>query len=357
MTKHPLIALCLICLIYVLLAYCYDLIKPQWCDEVWQMIPAANLAFHGFLGMGDQMTYILPTLDSETHMYWYPPLGHMSLALWFKLFGYSLLTARLHTIMWGVVLLLGCYRIASRDFDRVWCSVHIDTTTWKFTQMTRYILYMPEVGIWAALICALDYNFLFSSDARPDIMCAALGVWAIATRSAWLAAAAMMVHPFGVLYPIALTCIKRKAEWIPYAIAIGLWGIYILQDPALWWQTTVNQYIVHCVQIAYSTGPAVYIGFGTGWRLVLLATYVVCIAFVALRDRNITWCFFLLVLPAFFLTRASYYMPHAVPWLALSVAIMMRRYPWLAVILLLECTFAVTSLFPLWNWNGVFNLR
>ena len=251
------VALILTLILFVVLAYIYALIKPQWCDEVWQMIPAANLAFNGYLGMGDQTTLILPTLNSETHMYWYPPLSHVSLAIWFKVWdGYNLMLARWHTIAWGVVLLCGVYWMgAGWRLARFMGCRPVDDLKW--------------VGVWAALICALDYNVLYSSDARPDLMCAALGIWAIATRSAWFAAAACMVHPFGIMYPIALACIKRKVEWLPYLVVAGAWGIYIMQDPTLWWETIVNQYIVHVVQIAYTPGLAVYMGFGEViWRAV-----------------------------------------------------------------------------------------
>ena len=245
----PFIALALVLVIFVVLAYIYALIKPQWCDEIWAIIPAANLAFNGYLGMGDQTTLILPTINQETHMYWYPPLSYVSMAGWFKVWGYNLMTARWHTIVWGVVLLLGVFRLAVGKVE--WKPRSLG---WSCRLRGSFFFTGRWVGVWAALICALDYNFLSSCDARQDIMCAALGIWAITTRSAWLAAAAGLVHPFGIMYPIALTCIKRKIEWFPYLVAASAWGIYILQDPVLWWQTGVNQYIVHVIQIADSPG-------------------------------------------------------------------------------------------------------
>ena len=344
MTNKPTIALALVLTLYVVMAYIYALIKPQWCDEVWQMVPAANLAFNGYLGMGEQTTVFFPTLGSETHMYWYPPLSHVSLAGWFKVFGYGLMEARLHTIAWGVVLLCGVSRVSQ---------VNRRKYPWHYSGIWKYLCeHNAWAGVWAALIVALDYNFLGCSDARPDIMCAALGVWAIATRSAWLAVAAALAHPFGVLYIVVLAVIKRKVEWVPYLVAAALWGLYIMQDPALWWQAMVAQCFVHIVRDSSSPGVGVYLAFGTGWRLVLLATYVGCAAFMALRNRNIAWCLLLLVIPAFLFIRMAYYMPHALPWLALSVAIMMRRYKWLALIIVLELGFAITSLIPIWSWTG-----
>jgi len=212
-------------------------------------------------------------------------------------------------------------------------------------------------GVWAALICALDYNFLMCCDARPDIMCAAVGIWAIALRSEWLAAVTCLIHPFGPLYAIALAIIKRKVNWIPYLIAALGWGIYIAQAPDIFLEQFYGGILVHTTQVMWSNGLAVYKGFGEGWRLVVLATYVLCAAGVALKQRDIAIYLALIVMPAFFLTRASTYFPHAIPWLALCVAIQMRKYPWLALILIPLVAFAITSLFPVWSWTGVSSLR
>lgn len=337
--KHPMQKTCqkvkintafvLVIAAYVVLAYCYAIVKPQWCDEVWAIIPAANLAFKGFLGMGDQTTLILPTINQEQRLYWYPPLSYWSMALWFKVFGYGLMQARWHSIAWAIVLFVGMFGMIRK----------------------------PWMGIWAILICALDYNFLNASDARPEMMCAALGIWAIATRSAWFAAGAMLVHPFGIMYPIALACIKRKVEWLPYLVAAALWGIYISQDPILWWHTTINQYVVHFAQVAFTPGLGVYMATGTGWRLVLLAIYVGCSAAVALKQRDIALCLGLIAMPALFLTRTAYYYPHVVPWFAICVAIMIQKYRWIAVIILFECVFAVTTFGSVWNWDGVEGMK
>lgn len=347
MTRNPRIAFALVLILYVTVAYCYDLIIPYWIDEIWSLIPTWNLIHNGFLGMGIEPSLIRPTIHGETHLYWFPPLYFVSLAGWFKVWGYGLMSARWHTIAWGCALLVGVYWIGAKT-NHLSQHPHVCRKIYPAFAWT---------GIYAALITALNYNFLPSSDARPDMMCAALGIWAIATRSAWFAAAACLCHPFGWFYPIVLACIKRKVEWVPYAVAMGLWGIYIAQAPSIaleqWW----GQLYAHFALAGTAKGCAVYIATGAGWRLLLLATFVGCAAVTALRYRDIAWCLALLVMPAFFLTSSCFYFVHAVPWLALCAAIQGRKHPWCIItILLLECIFAVTTLIPLWNWNGLGDL-
>lgn len=328
LTHSPTIFAALAIALYVVLAYIYALIKPMWCDEVWAIVPAYNLLHHGFLGMGDIK---LPTVYPLVHgnesqfIFWYPPLSYFSMTGWFALFGHGLIAARLHTIMWGVILLCGIYRFARSNY-------------W--------------VRAWVVLIIALDYNFLVVSDARPDIMCAALGIWAIVTGSAWFAVAAFLVHPFGIMYVIALACIKRRIEWLPYLAAILILGIYASQNPALWLQQNLGVIYGHFRQTAINAdiGFGVYLGFGTGWRLVLLATYVVCASMIALRHRSIALCLGLIAMPAWFLTNTTYYFPHAVPWLALCVALQMRRWPWLGLITIPQLVWAINSLPTYWNF-------
>jgi len=296
------------------------------------MIPSANLAFHGFIGMGDQMAPANNKFATgcQHFIYWFPPLSFVSMGAWFKLVGYNLLMARWHTMLWGVILLAGLYHLVGKS---------VSLPKW--------------VGVWAVLICALDYNFLNCSTARQDIMCAALGIWAIGTRNAWLSALACMVHPFGVMYAIVVAILKRKLDWLPYLVILACWSAYIAQAPDIWWQQVAGQMTDH-VGMPMSSGA--YLAFGTGWRLVLLVTYLACAVAVALRDRTIAICLALLVLPALLVPYASFYLPHAIPWLALCVAIQIRRYPWLSLIIIPQVAFVITSLINMWHLNGVTNL-
>ena len=348
-SRNIALALCLV--LYVTLAYIYALIKAPWCDEVWSVIPAMNLAEHGFLGMGDVVTLILPTLNSEQYVYWYPPLSYWGMAGWFKIFGATLMSARFYSIFWGVVLLIGLYIIGNR--------------------------YGKGVGVWAVIFTLLDYNFLFCSDARPDMMCAALALWGFLLMNAWFTAASCLVHPFAVMYVPMMALLKSpwgikmkyrspgasrmvfrwRLEWLPYLTAMMVWGVYIVQAPELWVSQFGVNVLIHTGQTIETKGLAVWMAYGVGWRLLLLTIYVGCTSIVAWKHRDIALWFLFAVLPAFLLTRCGLYFPHAVPVLALCVAIQMRKYPWLGLVALLELAFAITTLIPLWTWDGVAGLR
>ena len=363
MNRNPRLALSLVLALYVVAAYVYALIIPVWCDEWWSIIPCWNLINHGFLGMGVEPSLIRPTIHSEAHVYWFPPLYYLSLAGWFKAWGYGLMAARWHTIAWGVVLLVGVWWFTRNNywtmrFRSDWKMTDV-RMPWKADQ--RYLTGFAKrewrwTGVWAALITALNYNFLASSDARPDMMCAALGIWAVATRSEWFAAGAALCHPYGLLYPITLAILKRKINWIPYTVALAGYGLYAAQAPDIWLAQQWGQVIAHGALSVTAKGCAVYIAIGSGWRMLLMAVFVACAAVTALQYRDMAWCLALLVLPALFLTSSCYYFTHAVPWLALCVAIQMRKRPWLAAVLAIELVFAMTTLIPLWGWGGLSDL-
>lgn len=334
-THNPVVFAGLAIALYVVLAYIYALVKPVWCDEWWAMVPAYNLIHHGYLGMGEMWRDggIACAVD-RYHMYWYPPLQSLSLAVWFKVFGYGLISARMHTVMWGIVLLCGVFLIGKRFAN-------------------------GNVGAWAVLITALDYTMLGASDARADVMCAALGVWTLILGSVWFGVAACLVHPFGIFYTITLSALRKNLGYVIIIpmITLAIWSAYILQTPNVWWASMLGQWTTHTAQLEYALGFGVYMAYGDGWRLVLLGVYVACSAIIALRERSIALCLALLVLPAFFTTRSGYYFPHAVPWMALCVAVQMKKYPWLGAITVLQLVFAITTLVPFWTWNSVFKLR
>jgi hypothetical protein len=298
--------------------------------------------------------HTIPLEGQSQHIYWYPPLGYVLLAGWMSVFGHTLMAARWFSVVCGVFLLGGIFLIGKNSYNK---QTYKDGTLviGKNSYAMRSYLW---TGVWAVLICALDYNFLRASDARPDTLAAALGVWGIALMNPWLTVAAMMVHPFGAMYVIAQSIIRRKVPWVPLAVALGAWGLYIAQDPVLWFYTTISQFQLHFfTQMEEVPGPMVYMAFGNGWRLLLLAVYVGCAALMALKNRNQGIMLGVVVMGAFFLSRAAYYMVYALPWLSLCVAIQLRKYPWCIVtLLLLECAFAVTTFKVLWNFQGVFNL-
>jgi 4-amino-4-deoxy-L-arabinose transferase-like glycosyltransferase len=153
---------------------------------------------------------------------------------WYGMFGFSLVTQRLLTVVFGGIVL--------------WC---------------LYLLVKKLSTPWAATIALMllccDFEFIrLSADARMDMMCAALGLAALAIyvhlretrlRSAVLlanaaAAGSCMTHPCGFLPLTGLWFLMfyldrrrlRLADLAvgatPYVVVLALWGAYISRAPA-----------------------------------------------------------------------------------------------------------------------------
>jgi hypothetical protein len=231
-------------LLYVLLAFGSVLTKRPWCDEAWFASPALDLIVNGRMG-----THVLePTgthlsllksgarLDRiDQHTYWVMPLHFLVLALWFKVFGFSLTVLRLPAVVWGLAALGAWYAIVRRLGGS------------------------RELAALTLFFIGIDYAFVNSaSDGRMDMMCASLGFLAMAVylalreaRFPWAvllshAAAALSVftHPNGVLASVSLLFmmfyLDRKRfslavlplAGMPYAIGALGWAAYIMQDRA-----------------------------------------------------------------------------------------------------------------------------
>ena len=210
------------------------LTEKPWCDEGWFASPALNLAREGYMG-----TDLLET--ANTHLtgirertYWIFPLYPVVLAGWFKLFGFSLFSMRMVSVLAGAVIL------------------------WSLLTIVRRLKLDWRVSALAIGFLVIDYQFLRrASEGRMDALCAAFGYAAIAVYLSWrethlrraifashaLCAAAMITHPNGGLYflPLALAHVYfdwRRLRWhdlltagCPYLIGFGVWSLYILQDP------------------------------------------------------------------------------------------------------------------------------
>ncbi len=206
-----------------------------WTNEAWFASPGLTLAHKGFLG-----TTILASKGTwmegiEQHTYWMPPVHLLTQAAWYKLFGFGLVALRSISIVSGAVALLAWYSALS-------------------TLTVNRGLALLTTGI-----VATDYHFLmYAALGRPDMLCAALGSTAFAlylhyrTRSLpkalllahGFAAASCLTHPCGVLYAAALVLLmlyfdRRQTGWrsiglvaAPYLVALGAWGLYILQAPS-----------------------------------------------------------------------------------------------------------------------------
>jgi 4-amino-4-deoxy-L-arabinose transferase-like glycosyltransferase len=174
----------------------------------------------------------------DRHTYWILPLHILAQAGWYKLFGFSLLSLRSLSIFWGAILLFSLYAIVNR--------------------LSRD----PAIALLSAGLLAIDHAFIgVASLGRMDVMCASLGWAGIASyicvrernlRAALLASNALatascLTHPCGALYVILLAAVifyydRGRLGWqhvaltaATYLIGLSAWGVYILKDPAQFW--------------------------------------------------------------------------------------------------------------------------
>jgi 4-amino-4-deoxy-L-arabinose transferase-like glycosyltransferase len=230
----------LIVLVYLGLGLANVFTRAPWCDEGWFGSPAYNLAYKGFMG-----TTVLDPASStwksvkltgiDRHTYWVMPLNLLLNAAGFRVFGFSIFSMRLISLLWGL-LALGA-----------WGAI-----LWKLTGQ-------PLLTLGSLGLIAVDYHFLLqASDGRMDVMTVALG-WSGVAAYLWLrerrfplavavsqtlAAMAFFTHPNGVMLVLILACTticfdRRRVRIpvlaiaaIPY-LAIGAgWALYITQSPA-----------------------------------------------------------------------------------------------------------------------------
>lgn len=203
-------------------------------DEAWFASPALNLAKHGYMGTSviDPVGTGLKQIDRYT--YWVMPLHLLAQAGWYSLVGISLQSARTLSMLWGL-LGLGAWFLIVRSLSDE-----------------------REIALLTVSLIAIDMVFVGqSSNARMDMMCAALGFTGVAAYltlreralttavvvSHGFVAASMFTHPngafaFGAIALLAVYFDRDKLRYkhlvfaVPYLVAAALWGLYILRAPA-----------------------------------------------------------------------------------------------------------------------------
>ena len=135
--------------------------RPQ-IDEGMFASPALNLAREGFFGTTVLETEHSPLTRIEQRTYWVMPLFLVNAAASFKVLGFGLFAMRLVSIFWGLILIFSGFLIALKLSEN------------------------RNLALLAAALLACDYMVLdTASQARPDMMCAALGFAAIAAFLVW----------------------------------------------------------------------------------------------------------------------------------------------------------------------------
>jgi 4-amino-4-deoxy-L-arabinose transferase-like glycosyltransferase len=224
--------------IFVISAILMARSKMPWSDEGWFANPAYNLAFHGNMGTnvlepsGHYLNAYLSGIQRRTYIV--PPLYIITLAGWYRLFGFSLLATRALSLFWACVTLGALFSLVFSLTRRLW------------------------LAFLSAAITSVDFLFLWGAmDGRMDMMCTALGYAAIAAYlglrernlnqaifwSHALAAAALFTHPNALVAIAALLYLTfmldrarlRRHHLVavgaPYFVLFLAWLPYILQSP------------------------------------------------------------------------------------------------------------------------------
>jgi len=326
--------------------------RKPWNDEAMAARAAFNLGTEGRTGVDfwDEKSPFYPGI--KQHSYYIFPFQLCALAVWYKVAGFSLLSTRIISIAWTLLMLAAIYQIV-RCFTK-------DEAT----------------ALLAAALTAADYHVMTEAAfGRYDTMVAALGFGAYAlflslrqkhfipaiALSNCCVAMAGATHPNGLIYFLGLWFLviyfdRSRVGWkmlgvaaIPYVVGGTFWARYILEDlPSFRGQFSMNsggRYgILHPVETFVREIQYRYIRFyGLGahsaghaggfirLKAVSLVAYAVgvfgCLFSRSIRsDARFKPILVLLGIHFFFLTfcdnmKFAYYLVHLVPlyWVALAV--------------------------------------
>lgn len=232
------IALLAAVLIFAGLATALAMTKAPWCDEGAFANPSYNLAFHGKMSAnvinpsGHYLNAYLRGIQERTYIV--VPNHLVALAGWYRIFGFSLLSMRAYSILWGAIALPILFYIF-----------------WR-------LIPNPGVAQLATLLTAIDFVYLWvSADGRMESSANTLAFGSIAAylylrerglgravlMSQLLSAAAVFTHPNAVLTQLVLAVLvwhfdRTRLRWqhlflasAPYVLFGALWAIYIAQSP------------------------------------------------------------------------------------------------------------------------------
>jgi 4-amino-4-deoxy-L-arabinose transferase-like glycosyltransferase len=227
------LVLLLVAVVYLAFAVPLAMSRPPQGDEGRFANAAANFAHKGFLAVPMYEGVWLEGVERK--LYSNMPLYFILLAGWFKLFGIGMVTMRLFSVLWGLIGIFAWYVIF------------------------RSIAKTPGLPVLGVVLVGLSYDYANLTTARYDPMCAALSTCALAAylalrqkdlrlaavASQTFAAAAILVHPYGVLSVggvglFALLLDWRRIRWqtvaiavLPHVVLLGAWALYVLQEPRL----------------------------------------------------------------------------------------------------------------------------
>ena len=208
--------------------------RPQ-TDEAVYANPGYNLLYNGRMGTTLYELRGYMPLSMTVRTFWQPPLYFLTTAAWYRLVGFGLFQVRILSVLFGLLAIYSWFMIG------------------------RCLSGSSTLALLMSALVSIDYFFVLgASQGRMDIMCAALGVAAIAVYlrlreqsfpsaifwSQALATMSILTHPVGVGYWLGLMLLivyfdRRSLSFTilllaatPCLIGAAAWGLYIAQDPA-----------------------------------------------------------------------------------------------------------------------------
>ena len=210
-----------------------------YIDEAMLFSPARNLIVQGQMGtsiidLTSELREGMSLRGMDRHTYQIMPFAFLVQAAWYKLAGIGFFQLRALSMLFGILGLLAWY------------------TTFARLSGSR------AAAILALAFIATDSVFLFAGAfGRNDMISASLASAGIASYVSWresrflravflsqcFLAASIFTHPAGILGASAVAilaiCLDRKRiglkplllAAVPYLVAAGAWGMYILEAP------------------------------------------------------------------------------------------------------------------------------
>jgi len=345
----------LICGIYLSISVATLLTARPQTDEAIYANPGYNLIYNGRMATTLYELRGFMPLSMAERTYWQPPLYFLTTAAWYRLVGFGLFQVRILSVLFGLLAIYSWFMIG------------------------RCLSGSSTLALLMSGLVSIDYFFVLgASQGRMDMMCAALGVAAIAVYlrlrvrcfpsaifwSHALATMSVLTHPVGLSYWLGLMLLivyfdRRSLSFNILLLAatpclaggVG-WGLYIAQDPVAFVTQIhrtleINKYsfempnlssigFVRNLQLELHFRYVGPFGFGPGvgpaqrTKALVLLTYVVGVigTFIlssSRERRNI------IVLPALALvailylalvspSKFSYYLPHTTMFMAACLA-------------------------------------
>jgi hypothetical protein len=192
----------LVVVCYLLLGFGRAISTSPWNDEAWYSSPSWSLIHNGTTG-----TPLLETAGQfwrgiNLRTYWVVPLQFFVQVPWFKVFGFSLLSARCFALSWGLVGLV----------------------SWGF--IVRRFTQNDVMALWTMLLLAFDYQFVSQMALdRMDAMSLGLASLAILSylelRERHLAAAVLVSQ-----ICVAACGLTHPTPGIPVLCAVAFLAVY-----------------------------------------------------------------------------------------------------------------------------------